>query len=774
MRRLEFSDEFAFSDGKPIRSPQDLGDRLVAEPLLEVEAWQRVDDGSLERWLHDTGWEEPARHVAQIRKQKGPRVLADLLRLLQGKAPVQAPTGPQTHPAPSEPVPSQAKPAQPVAVPRAPAAAAPPVVVPAMPRAVEAPTEAPAPLAESGLLERQRQAIRTFREAEAALGSVTEEEARQVEAEEQEVREEAEARRAEAEQLWLKAQAIQTKARDLAESVALESISATKAVEPPAREGGQTKPGDGILKTIFLLPYVLIGLVALAAGGVGIFYVHEYLTSGSDASPPKGTNQDQMMKKIRNVVMPPPPPPEPKISEDLNVRLANLRERLNSADELRQSQRHAEALALLGGIGAADRSRLASLGVDVAKMEARIRQEQAASERPKEEQLVERLNLAETRRSAGDLGRALDVYRQIKAEFAAGLVGKYVNIEKKIQELESLQTEESRLRQKLAQVEGLIAARDLTQALALCKQIKALVEADLVHKHGDIEKRLQELERQIAEAVRWDNGFDCPVDVKSGWRPYRLFCAYDPQLKGYHPGVDLALPDRLAAGKPVHAAGAGTIDKIRPLANGLGSLIVLSHTARDRTSFTVPVTSRDPGWLYGQREDPIAKVYTVYAHVVPWPNCREGQEVKGGDPIASVSDLPPPHYPHLHFEVRHPRTEGLFSEDGVMVYAKVQAAPSPSTAPTAPPRGRTSSGSVKDPATWIKFGGDVAKALSGKGQEPSASPASPPTAGVGLLSSENWVIINGGAAGYYKNLQQMINAGLIHPTAFIKANPADR
>ena len=63
MRRIEFSDEFAFSDGKPIRSPQDLGDRLVAEPALEAEVWQRVDDGGLERWLQDLGYEEQTRHI---------------------------------------------------------------------------------------------------------------------------------------------------------------------------------------------------------------------------------------------------------------------------------------------------------------------------------------------------------------------------------------------------------------------------------------------------------------------------------------------------------------------------------------------------------------------------------------------------------------------------------------------------------------------------------------------------------------------------------------
>jgi len=783
MRRIEFSDEFSFSDGKPIRSPQDLGDRLTAEPGLEAEAWLRVDDGSLERWLHDTGWEEPARQVAQMRKQKTGRTLVDLVRPLQGKAPSPAPRAADAQPAKAEPALPQAKTEPAAAVSVAPVAAEPPAML---------------PVGESGLLERQRQAIRVFRDAEAALRAVSDEEGQRVRAEEEEAREEAEARRADAEGLWHEAQSFQARAAQQTQSVNLDLASLAEVGESASQAGSQVKRSGGAARIGTVLPYLLIGGLALVAGGTGILYGYHYLMSAPSASSPTATQSGvqiagapvapTLRETGESAGVTPKPPSAPEYD---TVVVNALRERAKTAQELWDTGRHKEALALLKKIQGTDRALLGRHGIDVASMEERIlrehnqrtqEEERLTQERLTETRLQEQLRLLSTARAEGELAKALDLCNQIKKDFPSGMLAKCsVDIETEIVGLET-QQREVRLRQQVGQVTTLRESGKLAEAIERCKQIQAEFPAGQVAKHIDIETTIRELETRSAEEKLWERGFGYPVvvgppkdtktpaDNSNAWRRTQAFAALNVenrgvQWQGFHPGEDWTPPEGRALKEPVRAVAMGVVFKVYSLRSNSGCLIAVLHTAPAGAAFKAP------------NNETLQKVYSIYENVAPAEGIREGRVVKGGESIGHLVVLPYPNSPHLHFEIRHPCSEGLWSEDGSMVYTEVAKAQPAAPSPGGGSRPAPSTGGL--PKTSKKHDGwDIAKEiLKGLAEQNKASakgpPPPPPPSG---RPDANWVRLPyiGNPAGYYRDLQQMIKDGLLDPSEFIKANPVGR
>lgn len=745
MRRIELPDEFAFSDGKPVRTPQELGDRLAAEPTLETEAWQHVDEGSLERWLHDTGWEEPARHIAQMRKQKGPRLLADLVRLLQGKPSPKAPSGPAASPVNAESAP------RPVGV-------EPTNAVSRVSGTMEPSMEHSQSAGDSALLERQHQAIRTFLGAEAALHSAAEEEARRTAAEEQEAREEADARRAETERLRQEATAIQAQARAQLAEVNLD------VKELPSEATGRGRATALTHRLAAKLSYILAGVGAVVLLGIAFFIAYPHLASDrgrpegivSGLGPSAGNHPGQARSRIS--------PPRVKPSQPIEVaRTGKVQDQLNTAQRLSQEHEYARALTFLRAIGEADRRSLIESGTDVRELEQEVLRK--ADSRLREE--LDLLFDSEIPSTSIGIDGVLAKCRQIETRFPEEVV-RNAGLKSLILDLEAARG----LTEGLDEIRRLCKDGRHDQAHYMLDRMKSRY-GSLISKYDDLGAAMGEIESAIAAARRWDRGFEHPVDRKV-WNLREAFGVSNAQWGGYHSGEDWDLPDGAAAGKTIRAAGAGIVFKVAPLVNTRGSLIAVLHRGRGIRPFRVPYAGSNPGSGYEQRYERIEMVYTVYAHVVP--AVREGDTVRGGDVIGHVADLQAPASPHLHFEIRGPQTDGVWSDDGSMVYAKV-AQPRP-----VPPRPGGSrerlgpSGNYKDPKTWIGIGKEILDALSDKDKDRSENsrPVAPQGDTAPEKSSENWADINGITGGYYRDPQKMVQAGLIDPTAFIEANPAER
>lgn len=88
-RQLEFPDGIMFANGTMARTPHELAALLRDKPELKEEILQLFHDGTLEKWLQDAGWEEPAQRVAQLKRDKSSAVtiLVQLNKILaQGSA----------------------------------------------------------------------------------------------------------------------------------------------------------------------------------------------------------------------------------------------------------------------------------------------------------------------------------------------------------------------------------------------------------------------------------------------------------------------------------------------------------------------------------------------------------------------------------------------------------------------------------------------------------------------------------------------------------------
>ena len=89
-RRLEFPDEFIFADGVQVRTPGELAQLLQAEPARAAEVWQRVEEGDLERWLRQGGYEALVARVAQLREGGGS--VLELVHILRRAGVSRAPS----------------------------------------------------------------------------------------------------------------------------------------------------------------------------------------------------------------------------------------------------------------------------------------------------------------------------------------------------------------------------------------------------------------------------------------------------------------------------------------------------------------------------------------------------------------------------------------------------------------------------------------------------------------------------------------------------------
>ena len=117
-----------------------------------------------------------------------------------------------------------------------------------------------------------------------------------------------------------------------------------------------------------------------------------------------------------------------------------------------------------------------------------------------------------------------------------------------------------------------------------------------------------------------------------------------------------------------------------------------------------------PAWRetsYEYEKEEVGNIYSVYVHIQPEQGIDKGVEVQRGQIIGRIADIAPLS-PHLHFEIR--KVDSNPSEDWSMVYENDKK------------------------------------------------------------ESQNWARINRQITGYYKNAQKMVDAGLRHPSDFIKSN----
>jgi murein DD-endopeptidase MepM/ murein hydrolase activator NlpD len=112
---------------------------------------------------------------------------------------------------------------------------------------------------------------------------------------------------------------------------------------------------------------------------------------------------------------------------------------------------------------------------------------------------------------------------------------------------------------------------------------------------------------------------------------------------GYHGGEDI----QAEIGTPVYAIMDGTVAKISNLGE-LGYLIAIKHDYWGHIPARAE-TVHGKHYKYPAYRGPF---YSVYMHVTPVTNLREGSLVIGGDRIATVAKTTLP--PHLHFEIRLP------------------------------------------------------------------------------------------------------------------------
>ena len=129
-----------------------------------------------------------------------------------------------------------------------------------------------------------------------------------------------------------------------------------------------------------------------------------------------------------------------KIRQDTEERLAALRAKLTDAEALAERHEYDGALAVLRNIGAKDRTLLASIGVDIAKMEETVRtaqdQHQTAM-RQQKQRLAAELARADRLRAEKKPREALDVYHLILRAFPRDLVVQEVDIDKVVSEVKA-------------------------------------------------------------------------------------------------------------------------------------------------------------------------------------------------------------------------------------------------------------------------------------------------------------------------------------------------
>ncbi len=116
--------------------------------------------------------------------------------------------------------------------------------------------------------------------------------------------------------------------------------------------------------------------------------------------------------------------------EDRRRRLAELRNRLELAEQLAADHRYADALAILRNLAREDRELLATINVSVLKMQAVIEEDAAKwrAEGEKRQKLAAQLEEARLLADEGKLSEALAAYDRIAADFPAELVREKINI----------------------------------------------------------------------------------------------------------------------------------------------------------------------------------------------------------------------------------------------------------------------------------------------------------------------------------------------------------
>lgn len=127
-----------------------------------------------------------------------------------------------------------------------------------------------------------------------------------------------------------------------------------------------------------------------------------------------------------------------KPEEERQARLQQLRDRLQTADDLSSQGRYDDALAVLRNIGKDDRSLLASLGVGVENMEKTILAAQTkAAEAQRRKELATRLAQAVQLRLENKLPEALAAYEAIGKEFDTALVSQTIDLAKVVGDLKT-------------------------------------------------------------------------------------------------------------------------------------------------------------------------------------------------------------------------------------------------------------------------------------------------------------------------------------------------
>ena len=127
-----------------------------------------------------------------------------------------------------------------------------------------------------------------------------------------------------------------------------------------------------------------------------------------------------------------------KPEEERQARLQQLRDRLQTADDLSSRGRYDDALAVLRNIVKEDRSLLASLGVGVENMEKTIEAAKAkTAEAERRKELANRLAQAVQLRLEDKLPEALAAYEAIGQEFDAALVSQQIDLAKVVEELKT-------------------------------------------------------------------------------------------------------------------------------------------------------------------------------------------------------------------------------------------------------------------------------------------------------------------------------------------------
>jgi len=197
---------------------------------------------------------------------------------------------------------------------------------------------------------------------------------------------------------------------------------------------------------------------------------------------------------------------------------------------------------------------------------------------------------------------------------------------------------------------------------------------------------------------------------KLKWKVLQGFGDLYKEMGGFHSGEDWNLiggrPDS-DLGKPVYAITKGKVAKKSPLGKPpgkLGYLIGLEHILAEGQTFLIP-EKKNQSYYY--KKEQVSKIYSIYIHIKPESGIDTGIQVDKGQTVGYITEISPLS-PHLHFEIRHPKTE--HSIDWSMVYNQ-----------------------NRDTCNWAKVEGKI--------------------------------------TGYYLNSHKMVNAGLRHPSEFIKANP---